>query len=354
MADYRAAARRAARREGLDPDVFERQIQQESGFSPTVRSPAGATGIAQIMPATARGWGVDPLDPIASLNAAAKNMAGYVRKYGGYENALRAYNAGPGAIEKSKGYAETNNYVKTILGGKNPKQLSAPSGGGSKKTTTTTGLTYEPGVAQALQMLASPQRVRPVASAPDIANYAGLAQAPAAQMRIPITSGAPQRERFDQQTAAEALAKLGALSQAGTIGRKTTEHTDETGETGSETGGRVPTGSKVLELIYNDGGKGYGIKDGATVSGPQVYSGVWGGHKDHVHVAAGPKTVVALGKLAQRMGLRVGENPHFGGVNPVHVPGSYHNKGEAIDVSGDAKKMAAYAKKVAAYNRQRA
>jgi hypothetical protein len=71
-----------------------------------------------------------------------------------------------------------------------------------------------------------------------------------------------------------------------------------------------------------------------------------------VHVAAGPKTVVELGRIAQdRFGLHVGENPHFGGVNPVHVPGSYHNKGEAIDVSGDPKKMAAYARFVRNYNR---
>jgi hypothetical protein len=68
-----------------------------------------------------------------------------------------------------------------------------------------------------------------------------------------------------------------------------------------------------------------------------------------VHVAAGPKTVVELGKLAQRMGLHVGENPHFGGVDPVHVAGSYHYKGEAIDVSGDAKKMALFAQEVADY-----
>jgi hypothetical protein len=128
MANYRALARQIAQRHGLDPGVFERQINQESGFNPTARSPAGALGIAQIMPATARGWGVDPLNARQALDAAAKNMASYVRQYGGYENALRAYNAGPGAIQKSKGFAETNNYVRTILGGHTP---SAPSGGGA-------------------------------------------------------------------------------------------------------------------------------------------------------------------------------------------------------------------------------
>lgn len=118
--DYRAIARQKAKKYGLDPHVFERQIGQESGFNPRAVSPAGARGIAQIMPGTAKGWGVDPMNAVAALDAAAKNMAGYVKTYGGYENALRAYNAGPAAIEKSKGYAETNNYVKTILGGREP------------------------------------------------------------------------------------------------------------------------------------------------------------------------------------------------------------------------------------------
>lgn len=110
-------------------------------------------------------------------------------------------------------------------------------------------------------------------------------------------------------------------------------------------------GSKVLELIYNDGGSGYGIKDGQVVNGQQVFSGVWAGHADHVHVAAGPGTVEALGKLAQSLGLHVGENPHFGGVSPVHVQDSYHYKGEAIDVSGDPKLMKRFARKVEQYNR---
>jgi hypothetical protein len=120
MPNLRLEARKAAQRNGLDPDVFERQIQQESGFRADAVSPKGARGVAQIMPDTARAWGVNPMDPIAALNASARNMAGYVRKYGGIENALRAYNAGPGAIEASRNYRETNNYVRTILGGRTP------------------------------------------------------------------------------------------------------------------------------------------------------------------------------------------------------------------------------------------
>jgi hypothetical protein len=125
--NYREIARQKAVRYGLLPEVFERQIQAESNFDPNAGSSAGAIGIAQIMPDTARGWGVNPRDPVAALDAAAKNMAAYVKTYGGstkdpvkmrsaYESALRAYNAGPGAIDKSKGYAETNEYVNKIIG----------------------------------------------------------------------------------------------------------------------------------------------------------------------------------------------------------------------------------------------
>ena len=129
---YESVARKAAQKYGLNPNVFVRQIRQESGFNPRAVSPAGARGIAQIMPATARGWGVNPDDPVASLDAAARNMARYVRQYGSYRDALVAYNAGPGAVGKPL-YAETSGYVSKILGGSNPSVSSQPA-----RTTTTT------------------------------------------------------------------------------------------------------------------------------------------------------------------------------------------------------------------------
>lgn len=142
MPDYRAAARRAAKRYGVPPDVFVRQLQQESGFNPHAVSPAGARGIAQIMPATAKGWGVNPNDPLASINAAAKNMGRYIKQYGGsVRDALVAYNAGPGRVG-GKLPAETQNYLKVILGGKGDVKASGSSGG--KGGTRQPG-TYKPG-----------------------------------------------------------------------------------------------------------------------------------------------------------------------------------------------------------------
>lgn len=100
-------------------------------------------------------------------------------------------------------------------------------------------------------------------------------------------------------------------------------------------------GGELLESFYNGPG-GVNIKNGQRVS-----KGFVDGHTDHVHVAGGPKSVVALGRLAQQMGLRVSENPAFDKVDPVHTEGSYHYKNQAIDVSGDPKKMARFSRRVA-------
>jgi soluble lytic murein transglycosylase-like protein len=119
-------ARLAAIRHGLNVSLFLAQIRQESGFNPNARSCVGALGIAQIMPATARSWGVNPHNPYEALNGAAKAMAGYYKTYrnqgythsASYRMALAAYNAGPGAVHRYKGvppYRETQRYVKNIM-----------------------------------------------------------------------------------------------------------------------------------------------------------------------------------------------------------------------------------------------
>jgi hypothetical protein len=105
----------------VDPGIFERQITQESGFDPKAVSPAGAQGIAQFMPATAKGVGLaDPFDPYAALEAAARHMRDNLAANGGdYARALAAYNAGAGAVQKYGGvppFPETQQYVRTILG----------------------------------------------------------------------------------------------------------------------------------------------------------------------------------------------------------------------------------------------
>lgn len=123
---YVLLARQDAVNAGISPDIFVRQINQESGFQPYVVSYAGAIGIAQFMPATAAALGINPYNPAQSLWGAAHLMASYVRQYGNYSEALAAYNAGPGAVQNAVygcgGYwqecvpAETRNYIAIIMG----------------------------------------------------------------------------------------------------------------------------------------------------------------------------------------------------------------------------------------------
>lgn len=126
MVDYKTLAIQDAEAAGIDPNIFVAQIQQESGFNPNAVSAAGAEGIAQFMPATANGLGINPMNPIQALNAAAQMDARNLKAYGGdWTKTLAAYNAGGGAVNSwvaqygqnwlSNAYAETRNYVTSIL-----------------------------------------------------------------------------------------------------------------------------------------------------------------------------------------------------------------------------------------------
>ena len=120
-----AYARQQASRYGLDPDVFARQLAVESDdFAPDVVagrrvSSAGALGVAQFMPETARALGIDPLDPAQAIEGAARLDRANLDRYGRWDLALAAYNAGSGAVDKYGAvppYAETQRYVQNILG----------------------------------------------------------------------------------------------------------------------------------------------------------------------------------------------------------------------------------------------
>jgi soluble lytic murein transglycosylase-like protein len=100
-------------------DLFNRLIQQESGWNPNAKSSAGAYGLAQLMPGTAKSLGVNRRDPRQNLEGGARYLAKMYRKFGNWRHALAAYNAGPEAVAKYNGvppYKETRNYVRVILG----------------------------------------------------------------------------------------------------------------------------------------------------------------------------------------------------------------------------------------------
>jgi soluble lytic murein transglycosylase-like protein len=116
---YGAEITAAAQRHGLDPALLAGLIKQESGFNPNAGSPAGAQGLCQLMPGTARSLGVtDVHDPVQSIEGGAKYLAQQLKTFNGdIARALAAYNAGPGAVQRYGGvppYAETQNYVRAV------------------------------------------------------------------------------------------------------------------------------------------------------------------------------------------------------------------------------------------------
>ena len=117
--EYLEVAKAAARKHGVPEDLFLRLVQQESGWNPVAVSSKGATGLAQLMPETAELLGVDIARPESNLEGGARYLRMMFDKFGTWELALAAYNAGPGAVEAHDGippYAETEGYVKAILG----------------------------------------------------------------------------------------------------------------------------------------------------------------------------------------------------------------------------------------------
>jgi transglycosylase-like protein with SLT domain/D-alanyl-D-alanine carboxypeptidase-like protein/putative Flp pilus-assembly TadE/G-like protein len=111
---------KAALRWNVPMNVLAAQLYAESGFNPFATSNAGAQGIAQFMPGTARSYGLsNAYDPFAAIDAQAHLMSDLLRQFGKVALALAAYNAGSGAVEKYGGvppFAETRAYVARILG----------------------------------------------------------------------------------------------------------------------------------------------------------------------------------------------------------------------------------------------
>jgi hypothetical protein len=117
---FRAPILRAATRWNVSAGLLAAQLMAESNFNPYAVSAAGARGIAQFMPATARAYGLrDPFDAPAAIDAQAHLMADLLRQFGSVSLALAAYNAGPAPVAACRcvpQIPETQAYVARILG----------------------------------------------------------------------------------------------------------------------------------------------------------------------------------------------------------------------------------------------
>jgi murein DD-endopeptidase MepM/ murein hydrolase activator NlpD len=132
---YASIIRSAAARFGVSPALVAGIIKQESKFNPNARSPVGATGLMQLMPATARSMGVkNPRDPQQNITGGTKYISQMLRMFGGNTKlGLAAYNAGPGNVKKYGGvppFKETQNYVRIVMA--NARAFGAQFGGARK------------------------------------------------------------------------------------------------------------------------------------------------------------------------------------------------------------------------------
>jgi len=130
---YRDVVVRSARAGGVPPVVLASLLKVESDFNPHAVSGAGAQGIAQFMPATARGMGLrDPFNAEEAIMAAGRMLGADLRSFSSIPLALAAYNAGGGAVRRFGGippYAETQAYVARIMALAGDPSLASGGGG---------------------------------------------------------------------------------------------------------------------------------------------------------------------------------------------------------------------------------
>ncbi|MCU0592606.1 MAG: lytic transglycosylase domain-containing protein [Desulfobacterales bacterium] len=114
------SVQQAAAKYNLSPELIRGVIRAESNFQADAVSSAGAKGLMQLMPETARELGVsNPFDIQQNIDGGARYLRQMLDRFGGdLKRALAAYNAGPGAVEQFNGdvpYSETRQYVQRVL-----------------------------------------------------------------------------------------------------------------------------------------------------------------------------------------------------------------------------------------------
>jgi cell wall-associated NlpC family hydrolase len=117
-ATYAKAFSAAEQRYGLPQGILSAVAHAESNYRPDAVSSAGAIGLMQLMPDTAKALGVDATNPAQAIDGAARLLKGQLNKYGSVQLALAAYNAGGPAVDRYGGippYPETRNYVQKVM-----------------------------------------------------------------------------------------------------------------------------------------------------------------------------------------------------------------------------------------------
>jgi hypothetical protein len=332
----RAIALAAARAYGINPGIFLRQIKQESGFKTIIGSPAGAQGVAQFMPATARGMGVNPNNPRSALYGAARMDAQNLAKYHNWRDVLSLYNSGRG-WSSGRQIGETRNYVASILAGARAGAAAAPAAGvagtpGTPALLATPGSFQGPSRQALARLAATRARTRGGLGMALIA--ASQASSSGRPMDVTSLLAAVEANRNAQSATAPDRWVPGTPGIPGTPGTP--------GTAAVPAGGGGKKGGPIEELFYDPLGA---IKNGAKIA-------PIGGHRDHVHFASkSPQQMLAAINAARKLGMHVSENDFVGTVHPVHVTDSNHYKvigsyrgkkiSGAVDAGGTPQQMAA-------------
>lgn len=153
---------RIAKKRRVDPHLVHAVIAAESGYNPKAVSPAGAVGLMQVMPATAADYGVDSadalFDPGVNVDTGTRHLKRLLSKYKNMRQAIMAYNAGEGVLDRSMGavtYPETRNYTLRVINnywrnqGKKPlnlRKLGISGKGRPKVVISSTVRNLDPGL----------------------------------------------------------------------------------------------------------------------------------------------------------------------------------------------------------------
>jgi hypothetical protein len=321
------------------------QIGAESNFTQGIGSPAGARDIAQFMPGTAPSYGVTLGDGKIKddIRGQIKYMLPLLRKYG-VEGALRGYNAGPGAIQASKDFSETNAYVDRIFdsagkyrgivgpgrggGGGMPQMPGGRPGNAQVVGGSTAGIPDPMDMAAVLEALRPPKQAAPSMPLPEPA-VSGRNALAMPEMYQQLQTGGPPMQQ-DNLSVGDALGLLaqmgndipavqgpGILTTPGTVGGQ------QTGGLGAPRGGGgSPLGggsAKAIGGALDSWVDAIGLKPGSGQRSAAENAAV-GGAQDSDHLAAPgrwardyPTTAAAGGwkqyrKIARTLGITPAKN----------------------------------------------
>lgn len=336
MNDYRPLARETALRRGIDPYIFEAQINQESEFKEDAVSSAGAQGLGQLMPGTAAELGVkNPFDPVQNLDGAARYLKQMLNQFGDYRKALAAYNAGPGTVARAGGVPnipETINYVDIIT--KGAARLRARGGGQSQPPAALTaqppgprtdGNPGETGSGMGFRKAADPLVATALAGLLPQADANPLATLQTAFQRL---AGAAGTSGFGAALR-HAMAPLGKLQAHGAVD----DLHDQMSAAIFGTPRRMTAtaGSDGAMTPFQPAKAGVGVQETAATTRNEPSAEA----SPSRTAATGGRRIPlqALGQALRSMGFKVAENRLLGTPVGRHSQGSLHYDDDAIDLT---------------------